>query len=96
MEAEGILLATPAKVVITDRQRAGVIAGSSAVVTDFEALLADSVESLPSERFDGPIPYLYTSGSSDERKRLCCTQKNLNAAMSWYRRWLATSLARRG
>jgi long-chain acyl-CoA synthetase len=32
---------------------------------------------LPASPYDGPVLYLYTSGSTDERKRLCCTQANL-------------------
>jgi long-chain acyl-CoA synthetase len=66
-----------AKLVITDARRADLVAGSGAVVSEFEALLAPSADPLPASWSDGPVLYLYTSGSTDERKRLCCTQKNL-------------------
>jgi long-chain acyl-CoA synthetase len=32
---------------------------------------------MPTAEFRGPALYLYTSGSTDGRKRLCCTQENL-------------------
>jgi hypothetical protein len=32
---------------------------------------------MPPGEFRGPALYLYTSGSTDARKRLCCTQGNL-------------------
>jgi long-chain acyl-CoA synthetase len=66
-----------AKLVITDAPRADLVAGSGAVVSEFETLLAPSADPLPASWSDGPVLYLYTSGSTDERKRLCCTQKNL-------------------
>jgi long-chain acyl-CoA synthetase len=66
-----------AKVVIADSPRAGLLDGTKAIVTDFEALLPFPAESAPAGRLAGPILYLYTSGSTDTRKRLCCTQENL-------------------
>jgi long-chain acyl-CoA synthetase len=66
-----------AKVVITDAAQASWFTDSGAIVTDFGALLALSADSLPEGRFCGPVLYLYTSGSTEERKRLCCTQANL-------------------
>ena len=67
-----------AKVVITDSPRAGLLAGTSAVVVEFEALLRHPGRSHARRaRFAGLRLYLYTSGSTDARKRLCCTQENL-------------------
>jgi long-chain acyl-CoA synthetase len=65
------------KVVIADTQRAGLLAGTGAAVVAFEALLSHPAAPMPPGRFDGPVLYLYTSGSTDARKRLCCTQENL-------------------
>jgi long-chain acyl-CoA synthetase len=66
-----------AKVVITDPPRADLFAGTGAIVTEFEALLTEPADPRPSSPFGGPVLYLYTSGSTDARKRLCCTQDNL-------------------
>jgi long-chain acyl-CoA synthetase len=66
-----------AKVVITDSPRAGLLAGTSAIVVQFEALLPHPSDPMPAGEFRGPALYLYTSGSTDARKRLCCTQENL-------------------
>jgi long-chain acyl-CoA synthetase len=68
---------TQAKVVITDSQRAGALAGTSAIVIEHEALLGRPADSIPASEFRGPALYLYTSGSTDARKRVCCTQENL-------------------
>ena len=76
-EAKRNLWDARAKLVIADVLRAHVVAGSGGVVSEFETLLAPSTDPLPASWFDGPVLYLYTSGSTDERKRLCCTQKNL-------------------
>jgi long-chain acyl-CoA synthetase len=65
------------KVVITNTPRAGLSADASANVTGFEALLTHSDEPMPADPFHGPAVYLYTSGSTDAWKRLCCTQENL-------------------
>jgi long-chain acyl-CoA synthetase len=65
------------RVVVTDPARAGVIADTGAVVVQFESLLLHPAETVPSGQFGGPALYLYTSGSTDTWKRLCCTQENL-------------------
>jgi long-chain acyl-CoA synthetase len=65
------------KVVITNTSRAGLPAGTSACVTGFEGLLTHPAEPMPKDPFRGPAVYLYTSGSTDAWKRLCCTQENL-------------------
>jgi long-chain acyl-CoA synthetase len=66
-----------AKVVITDSATAGLFASASALVVDFAALLTEPAEPMPPEPFRGPVLYLYTSGSTEACKRLCCTQENL-------------------
>jgi acyl-CoA synthetase (AMP-forming)/AMP-acid ligase II len=66
-----------AKVLVADSTKAGLFAGASALVADFESLLSLPAEPMPSAPFSGPVLYLYTSGSTDTRKRLCCTQENL-------------------
>jgi long-chain acyl-CoA synthetase len=66
-----------AKVVVTDSTKAGLFVGSSGRVADFESLLSQQAEPMPAAPFSGPVLYLYTSGSTDTRKRLCCTQENL-------------------
>jgi long-chain acyl-CoA synthetase len=66
-----------AKVVITEPTRVNLFGDGRAVGTEFAALLAPSAESPPTEQFHGPALYLYTSGSTDARKRLSCTQENL-------------------
>lgn len=65
------------KVVITNTPRAGLLADTSANVTGVEALLTHTAEPIPADQFHGPAVYLYTSGSTDAWKRLCCTQENL-------------------
>src|SRR5262249_39237720 len=65
------------KVVIADTHSAGLFADTGAAVVEFEELLSRSADPVPPGRFDGPVLYLYTSGSTDARKRLCCTQENL-------------------
>jgi long-chain acyl-CoA synthetase len=66
-----------AKVVITDSPRVGLFAGARAIITEFEALLSSPADPGNKGRFGGPGLHLYTSGSTDTRKRLCCTQENL-------------------
>jgi long-chain acyl-CoA synthetase len=65
------------KVVITNTPRAGWSADTGAHVTGFEGLLTHPAEPMPAGPFHGPAVYLYTSGSTDAWKRLCCTQENL-------------------
>jgi long-chain acyl-CoA synthetase len=66
-----------ARVVIADGARAEQCAGTGAAVAAFDVLLEPSSEPLPAEPFDGPAMYLYTTGTTATRKRLCCTQRNL-------------------
>jgi long-chain acyl-CoA synthetase len=66
-----------AKVVFTDPSRAGFFAGSSAIVAELEAILSQPPDPIPAGQFGGRALYLYTSGSTDTCKRLCCTQENL-------------------
>jgi long-chain acyl-CoA synthetase len=65
------------KVVITNTPGAGLPLGTGANVTAFEGLLTRPAEPMPTGLFRGPAVYLYTSGSTDAWKRLCCTQENL-------------------
>jgi long-chain acyl-CoA synthetase len=65
------------KVVIAQSQRAALFGSTNALVVEFDALLQQPSESIPAEPFAGPVLYLYTSGSTEESKRLCCTQENL-------------------
>jgi long-chain acyl-CoA synthetase len=76
-ELQRLIADARAKVVITDSPRAGLFAGAEAVVSEFGALTAFPAEQGPADPFDGPALYLYTSGSTATRKRLCCTQENL-------------------
>jgi long-chain acyl-CoA synthetase len=76
-EAQRLVADARAKIVIADARRASWFTGSGAIVTEFEALLGRPADPAAADAFDGPILYLYTSGSTEERKRLCCTQANL-------------------
>ncbi len=65
-----------ARIVVTTPRRAAGFAGFGSRV-DFDELL-DSPEFMPAETdFRGPVLFLYTSGSTAERKRLSFTQENL-------------------
>jgi long-chain acyl-CoA synthetase len=66
-----------ARIAITDAPRADSLAGSGLTAVKPEALAAPPSEPLPAGEFAGPVLYLYTSGSTDSRKRLCSTQANL-------------------
>jgi long-chain acyl-CoA synthetase len=66
-----------AKVVIADPSLAEWLAATGAVVVEFETLARHPVDALPAGEVRGPALYLYTSGSTSTRKRLCCTQENL-------------------
>jgi long-chain acyl-CoA synthetase len=66
-----------AKVVITDSPRTVLFAGTSVMVVEVKSLLLHPPDPKPADRFAGPALYLYTSGSTEARKRLCCTQENL-------------------
>jgi long-chain acyl-CoA synthetase len=66
-----------AKVVIADPTRAGLLTDTNTNIVDFESLLAHPADPMPKTEFGGPALYLFTSGSTDSCKRLCCTQENL-------------------
>jgi long-chain acyl-CoA synthetase len=91
-ELERFIADAAVRVIIADRTRAPVcrrIASALApparlVATSGEAAdlgfaaLGDALPSVPGgETWRGPMLYLYTSGSTDSYKRLCCTQENL-------------------
>jgi long-chain acyl-CoA synthetase len=65
------------KVMITNTPGARLPADTGANITRFEELLTHSDEPIPTGPFHGPAVYLYTSGSTDASKRLCCSQENL-------------------
>jgi long-chain acyl-CoA synthetase len=66
-----------ARIAITDSLRAELLAGTNATVVEADALLAHADEPIVEGQFRGRAVYLYTSGSTDAWKRLCCTQENL-------------------
>jgi long-chain acyl-CoA synthetase len=66
-----------AKIVVTGAARASSFADTDTIVVEFNALLSHLAEPMPTEGFCGPALYLYSSGSTDFRKRVCCTQENL-------------------
>jgi long-chain acyl-CoA synthetase len=65
------------KVAIVDVSRADCLGGAGVTVTGFDGFLGSPAEPPPEEPFEGPALYLYTTGSTAARKRLCCTQRNL-------------------
>jgi long-chain acyl-CoA synthetase len=77
-EARRLAADAQARAVIADTARTAYFAGTDATVTEFAALLEPPPEPPPAEPFAGPALYLYTTGSTAERKRLCCTQRNLH------------------
>jgi long-chain acyl-CoA synthetase len=66
-----------ARVIIADSPRERLLAPTTAAVVDFAALLGSPGGPMLDDPFVGPALYLYTSGSTDAWKRLCCTQENL-------------------
>jgi len=66
-----------AKIVITDAARASLFSDTNMIVVEFNVLIPHLAEPMPTQRFCGPALYLYSSGSTDVRKRVCCTQENL-------------------
>jgi long-chain acyl-CoA synthetase len=76
-ELQRFLVDARARVVITDSARTELCAGADAVVVRPAALLLGPPENASEGQFAGRSLYLYTSGSTDTRKRLCCTQENL-------------------
>jgi long-chain acyl-CoA synthetase len=67
-----------AKVVITDPSRAGVFVGTDAPIVDFESLQVHPADPMPAGQFGGRALFLFTSGTTNTCKRLCCTQENLH------------------
>jgi long-chain acyl-CoA synthetase len=66
-----------ARVVVTDVSSGRPALGTGTVLVGFDSLLQHAAESPPAETFGGPALYLYTTGSTAARKRVCCTQRNL-------------------
>jgi long-chain acyl-CoA synthetase len=66
-----------AKVAITDALRGNLLTSTNVTVIEFDALPIPAEDPSPEGPFHGPALYLYTSGSTDAWKRLCCTQQNL-------------------
>jgi long-chain acyl-CoA synthetase len=77
-EMSSLMADAQAKIAISDSRGVRLLAATRTIVVDFETLLQHPADPLPLEQFRGPALYLYTSGSTDVRKRLCCTQENLN------------------
>jgi long-chain acyl-CoA synthetase len=75
-ELSSLVADARARIVITG-ERGVRLADPSTAVVDFKALLRHPPDPAPPEPFCGPALYLYTSGSTDTRKRICCTQENL-------------------
>jgi long-chain acyl-CoA synthetase len=66
-----------ARVVIADSPAVNLLAGGGPIVSEFASLLQCPPLPRPADRFGGRALYLYTSGSTDTAKRMCCTQENL-------------------
>jgi long-chain acyl-CoA synthetase len=65
------------KVVVVDSVHADSFAETKATVVDFAALLPYPADPLSADPLSGPVLWLCTSGSTDSRKLLCCSQENL-------------------
>jgi long-chain acyl-CoA synthetase len=76
-ELQGFIAEASARIAIADSARARLLADTAVPIVEFDALLDQPVDLMPPDRFGGPALWLYTSGSTDTRKRLCCTQENL-------------------
>jgi long-chain acyl-CoA synthetase len=76
-ELQSLAADARAKVVLTDPRRKAVFADTGATVVGFEEPLLHPADPVPPGQFGGPALSLYTSGSTDARKCLCCTQENL-------------------
>jgi long-chain acyl-CoA synthetase len=76
-ELRHLLADVQARAVITGPSGASALAGTGASVVTFEQLIRSPADPMPADQFSGPVLYLYTSGSTAVRKRLCCTQENL-------------------
>jgi long-chain acyl-CoA synthetase len=66
-----------AKVAIGDSVWIGQLADTGTTAVEFEALLRHPVDPLPADQLAGAVLWLYTSGSTDARKRLCVSQENM-------------------
>jgi long-chain acyl-CoA synthetase len=66
-----------ARVVIVAPRAGAPAVATGAPVVDVAALLEHPAGPIPADLFRGPALYLYTSGSTTDRKRLCCSQENL-------------------
>jgi long-chain acyl-CoA synthetase len=92
-ELRRFLLDARCNVVVTDMQRVAacapithqlgdarivVVGGALADGASFDSLLQADPIPAESALFDGPGLYLYTSGSTETFKRVCCTQSNLH------------------
>jgi long-chain acyl-CoA synthetase len=76
-ELRRYLADAPARLAIVAAATGDLLAGTGVFVSEFGALLHDPPLPKPADRFGGRALYLYTSGSTDSSKRLCCTQENL-------------------
>lgn len=73
--AEGVRHAVAdanARVLIADPS-----AAAAPRVVSFDSLPGDDIEPPPADESDGPVLFLFTTGSTATRKRLRCTQRNL-------------------
>jgi long-chain acyl-CoA synthetase len=66
-----------ARVVVAEPARLGRLSAPGVTVSEFATLLEHAAFPPQGGRFEGRALYLYTSGSTDTAKRLCCTQDNL-------------------
>jgi long-chain acyl-CoA synthetase len=76
-EVSSLVADARARVVISDGHSDRPLADTNTTIADLETLLQHPPDPPPPQPFRGPVLYLYTSGSTDARKRLCCTQENL-------------------
>jgi long-chain acyl-CoA synthetase len=76
-ELSSLVADARAKVVIADERSGRLLANTGTPVVEFARLRHHPPDPVPSRPYRGPALYLYTSGSTDARKRLCCTQENL-------------------
>jgi long-chain acyl-CoA synthetase len=75
-ELSGLVANARASILVAGKR--GVrLAHTGTPLVDFEALLQHPPDPPPPGTFHGPALYLYTSGSTDTRKRVCCTHENL-------------------
>jgi long-chain acyl-CoA synthetase len=77
-ELSSLVADAGARVVLADSRGLPAGAAASVPAVDVATLLQAPADTVPAELFRGPTLYLYTSGSTTTRKRLCCTQENLH------------------